>query len=370
MLIKPGLTMRQIGARYKLCLSRFDRDRQAREHIEDTTKDAPTPCSCGCLNHLESWIRVCTEPKTVDRIKLARVRIATMLSNERPLEGVIAPLLAGQDQMFLWRANWQESHMVALADCYKNRTMTDQQWRAAQRALRGITEELISASLDLHGLRKENAVGWDGRKYNPRESNKIRKERDAVDRAFLAQFHKVTTFFPHLDPNQAHSVPTLHPTPAPYRRPHNLQIPQRQLKLVPMQDEEVDDRPPPTPQMPNFSFSVSPAPTSVPDSATTATPAGTMFSFLTPARMVGARRMNSSSAPTRQHARGRSGNDVAEVPSRSETGKHRKRHPRSNTRQRPNTTPPSQGEDRRRSVNGQNSAQRNRRRSERTGRPP
>jgi hypothetical protein len=45
MLIRPGLTERQTGARYKLCLSRFDRDRQAKEHLADPTKEAPKQCS-------------------------------------------------------------------------------------------------------------------------------------------------------------------------------------------------------------------------------------------------------------------------------------------------------------------------------------
>ena len=147
--------------------------------------------------------------------------------------------------MYLWRANWQADHMQALADCYQARTMTDQQWRAAQRALRAVTEELISASLDLHGLRREKATEWvGGIKYNPRESNKVRKERDAVDRAFLAQFHKVTEFFEHTDPTQTPSIPTLHPIPAPFRRPHNLQVPMRQLLITPLpEDASIDAAP-------------------------------------------------------------------------------------------------------------------------------
>jgi hypothetical protein len=292
MLVKPGLTMRQIGARYKLCFSRFDRDRKAREHLADNAKEPPTPCTCGCVNHLESWIKVCTEPKTIDRIKLARVRIATLLRNERPLEAVIAPLLAGPDQMFLWRANWQADHMLALAECYQARTMTDQQWRAAQKALRAVTEELIAASLDLHGLRKEKATEWvGGVKYNPRESNKIRKERDETDRAFLEQFHKVTEFFEHADPTQTPSNPTLHPTPAPFRRPHNLQIPRRQTLLAPLPED--------------IRFEAEVLVTPSPSGAATGLPvAGSLPCYLIPpARMVGSRRRKAQKpAPARRLA--------------------------------------------------------------------
>lgn len=365
MLIKPGLTMRQIGARYKLCFSRFDRDRKAREHTADNAKEAPTPCTCGCLNHLESWIKVCTEPKTVDRIKLARVRIATMLRDERPLEAVIAPLLAGQDQMFLWRANWQEVHMVALAECYQARTMTDQQWRAAQRALRAVTEELISASLDLHGLRKEKATEWTGVKYNPRESNKIRKERDAVERALLAKFHIVDTFFPHVDPTQTPSIPTLHPTPAPFRRPHNLQVPMRQLRLAPLpEDTSIVTAPMGTPS-PTAAVAAVTGPT-----ATT----GSLYRyFIRPARMVGSRRQNVS---TRTPAR----RLVAQAPARpmeeetSAIPAHMGNVANGLSTQQENRGNREPGSSklarRRRSVNGESSAQAIRRRSERSERPP
>jgi hypothetical protein len=243
MLIRPGLTMRQRGARYKLCFSRFDRDRIAREFLADNTKEPPTKCTCGCLNHLESWINVCTEPKTVDRIKLARVRIATMLRNESPLERVVAPILAGPDQMLLWRANWQSAHMEALSECYNGRTMTDQNWRSAQRALRAITEELISASLDLHGYRKEKATSWMAPKYNARLPEKVRKERDALARAEMEKCGDLTTFFPHADPSQVPSIRTLHPIPASYRRAHNLQVPQVQRLLAPLPTAGAAPRP-------------------------------------------------------------------------------------------------------------------------------
>lgn len=146
---------------------------------------------------MESWINVCTEPKTVDRIKLARVRIATMLRNESPLERVIAPILAGPEQMYLWRANWQEKHMDALAECYAGRTMTDLRWRAAQRAVREITEELISASLDLHGLRKEKGNTWGGRHYDDRLPKSVRKDIDAARRKEMETSHVV---FPLVGP--------------------------------------------------------------------------------------------------------------------------------------------------------------------------
>ena len=234
MLIRPGLTERQTGARYKLCLSRFDRDRQAKEHLADPTKEAPKQCSCGCLNHLESWISTCTEPKTVDRIKLARVRIATMLDNELPLKAVIAPLLAGQDQILLWRANWQLDHMEALATCYHGRNMNDQRWRSAQRALRAITEELIAASLDLHGLRRETVTEWSPRQYRGREHLLSRKAKDLLAREEMNKSHRVTTFFERTDPLRAPSVPAPHPTPATYRRPSTLRLPSVQTLICPL----------------------------------------------------------------------------------------------------------------------------------------
>ena len=234
MLIRPGLTERQIGARYKLCLSRFDRDRQAQEHLADATKEAPKQCSCGCLNHLESWINVCTEPKTVDRIKLARVRIATMLENELPLKAVIAPLLAGPDQILLWRANWQLDHMEALATCYHGRNMTDQRWRSAQRALRAITEELIASSLDLHGFRREIVPAWTPRQYRGRDSLQSRKEKDSLARAEMNKSHRVTTFFERTDPMRAPSVPAPHPIPALYRRPSTTQTSAVQTLICPL----------------------------------------------------------------------------------------------------------------------------------------
>ena len=48
--------------------------------------------------------------------------------------------------------------------------------------------------------------------------------------------HVVTAFFPWSDPDQPHSTPAVSHTPAPPRRPHNLQIPMRQTTLVPLQE--------------------------------------------------------------------------------------------------------------------------------------
>jgi hypothetical protein len=158
MLMKSGLTSKQRGARLKLHLARFDIDRIDRAHRSDPSIPPPKLCSCGCYNTLSQWITTCTEPRTVERFKLARVRIATMLRNERPIEELVTGLLAGPNQILLWRANWQKEHMEQLGRCYDQVWMNARRWRGAQRALVAITSELISASLDAHGYRRAPKV--------------------------------------------------------------------------------------------------------------------------------------------------------------------------------------------------------------------
>ena len=157
-----------------------------------------------------------------------------MLENELPLKAVIAPLLAGPDQILLWRANWQLDHMEALATCYHGRNMTDQRWRSAQRALRAITEELIASSLDLHGLRREIVPAWTPRQYRGRDSLQSRKEKDSLARAEMNKSHRVTTFFERTDPMRAPSVPAPHPIPALYRRPSTTQTSAVQTLICPL----------------------------------------------------------------------------------------------------------------------------------------
>jgi hypothetical protein len=212
LLAKKGLTIRQRGARLKLFLSRYDRDRLARAHISDPTLPPPKACACGCLNTLETWLSTCMDAPTKNRIQLAHHTILDVILLTYPqLRRIFAGILSSPSAIGIWRCNWSADQLRMLETAYADRQLTDLEWRSETKAIMAATEALISAALDLHGLRNEKTPFV--RTHNPgTRGGAAKTERAKID-AIARQCHQVKHYYPSAPPPTPNLHQDLYPTP-------------------------------------------------------------------------------------------------------------------------------------------------------------
>ena len=151
--VDPSLSTAQRGARQKLFLARFERDRLLRLALPLPSDRFP-PCSCGCRNHLSTWISSCLDPSTIAARQAILPKIKTILSS---LPGVFTAMarFLDKDELF-WRGALQPEHKAGIEAAARPYGQTKhQKTKAIDAALNAICDQ----ALHLYSLHSKQMKG-------------------------------------------------------------------------------------------------------------------------------------------------------------------------------------------------------------------
>lgn len=181
--IQPGLfrysmtcgpaTLRQRGAKLKLFLAKFDRDRRYREGTLEQ-------CACGCSNTLESWVLSCGLA-TISQERQAAIRtleqVLTSLSQE--LKSVVWISSGGPTARELWRGRWPQQIAEQLENM--TREFSIERKQNTKRILKEFTSEIMRFSLNMYAIANVNStikVGLNSKQQGKRKRLNSRKTKE------------------------------------------------------------------------------------------------------------------------------------------------------------------------------------------------
>ena len=147
---KKRLTLSQRGARLKLILSRFDKDRVDRSR---TAVPLGVPrCKCGCPDTLLAWMTICRDGNTSIHRGQSRAKISSMGRTYRHLLPILTEAMDTEEQF--WRGNsiWLWNR---LTEFFNNRSTTSSVRKEVEVFLDRLTDTVLTASLEMHTIRRE-----------------------------------------------------------------------------------------------------------------------------------------------------------------------------------------------------------------------
>ena len=148
---KKHLTIGQRGARLKLILSRFDRDRINRQGQDPNT---PSICTCGCPGTLYSWMTCCKDPPTVELRTTARRNILQLTSKVRGFSKLISDFMLSDPEF--WRGNSLD-YWDSTTTFFTNRSNSPATWKASEVLLDNITDAVLTTGLEMQSLHRQGA---------------------------------------------------------------------------------------------------------------------------------------------------------------------------------------------------------------------
>ena len=182
-------SLRERGARIKLFLSRFDRDRKGQ------LRNLPQ-CDCGCDNYITTWTSCCTNPR-VTTIRQQGLHTAINSISSLPLKQAFQEILESKESR-LWRGDWRRADIDFIADRLH---FTKPNWKLLTEQLCTAIYELGTTALTIQSTITGNAKLTKCKQCtqhkHKRTKGKGKREKKLANLREQATNHKITEYFVH-----------------------------------------------------------------------------------------------------------------------------------------------------------------------------
>ena len=202
---KAGMpTLSQRGARLKLILGRFEKDRL--DSVGETSR-----CPCGCPNHFVNWMTDCQDPVILDKRRLTRSRVLTMAREYSGLAPIVEAYFP--DEQF-WRGNLPESFVDDITVYFNQRSTVRRVREQVSKFLDSLILFIVNSSLSMQSVARKRADLSDAPSLLLAKRKRSVAERGLIIRKSI-RTPAIWSFFPRLTGSASPSFPPAVPSPPP-----------------------------------------------------------------------------------------------------------------------------------------------------------